>query len=144
VIPLFGWNALAERAVRFGMMMSNDVTAVHVKTERDDPRLRDLWHENVEHPAEEAHIDVPQLELLESPYRRVAEPILDYVNSVAERKGDRLVAVVIPELVEAHWYEYLLHGFYAARLRARLFLNGNDRIVVVNTPWRLDGKRHSR
>lgn len=137
VVPVDGWNAVAEKAVRFGMMLSNDVTAVHVKTEQDsdENQLLQLWQQNVERPAATMHSAVPKLEFLDSPYRRFAEPILEYVNSLAERSPARLVAVIIPQLIQPHWYEYFLHGFYAARLRARLFLNGNDRIVVVNTPW---------
>jgi amino acid transporter len=143
VIPIDSWNAVAEKAVRFGMMLSNDVTAVHVKTEqdRDEDQLLQHWRQNVERPAEMTQSAVPKLEFLESPYRRVAEPVLDYVNSLAERRQDRLVAVIIPQLIQPHWYEYFLHSFYAARLRARLFLNGSDRIVVVNTPWCLPRKK---
>jgi amino acid transporter len=143
VIPIDSWNAVAEKAVRFGMMLSNDVTAVHVKTEqdRDEDQLLQHWRQNVERPAEMTQSAVPKLEFLESPYRRVAEPVLDYVNSLAERRKDRLVAVIIPQLIQPHWYEYFLHSFYAARLRARLFLNRSDRIVVVNTPWCLPRKK---
>ena len=146
VIPIDGWNAVAEKAVRFGMLLSNDVTAVHVRMEQDaqDQHLRRQWQQNVEKPAEAAQFAIPKLEFLDSPFRRVAEPILDYVNSLADKRPDRLIAVVIPQLIEPHWYEYFLHGFYAARLRARLFLNKNDRIVVVNTPWCFPGKQRSK
>jgi amino acid transporter len=140
VIPINGWNAATGKAVRFGMMLSNDVTAVHVRTERDDSwHLRELWCENVEKPAIRAHSTIPHLEILESPYRRVPEPILDYVNTLAREKENRLIAVIIPQLIEPHWYEYFLHSFYGARLRTRLFQYGNERIVVVNIPWRLHG-----
>ena len=138
VVPIHGWNRVSEKAVRFGVLLSHDVTAIHVSTEQDDDQnLRQIWRQNVEIPAKTSHSAVPRLEILDSPYRQVNQPILDYVNKVAGEKADRLVAVIIPQLVEPHWYEYLLHSFYGARLRTRLFLNGNDHIIVENTPWRL-------
>jgi hypothetical protein len=141
VVPISGWNRMAEKAVRFGVMLSNDVTALHVSTERDDNQhLRELWRQNVEKPAEKAHSTIPRLKILNSPYRQVSKPILDYLNRVAKENPNRLVAVIIPQLVEPHWYEYFLHNFYGARLRTRLFLRGKDQIIVVNTPWHLHDK----
>jgi amino acid transporter len=138
VVPINGWNRMAEKAVRFGVLLSNDVTAIHISTERDDnERLRELWRHNVEKPAQKAHSAIPRLDILDSPYRRVSQPILDYVNRVAREKADRLIAVIIPQIIEPHWYKYFLHSFYGMRLRMQLFLNGNDRIIIVNTPWRL-------
>jgi amino acid transporter len=138
VVPINGWNRMTEKAVRVGMLLSNDVTTVHVSTERSDSQqLRELWRQNVEKPAQIAHSAIPRLEILDSPYRRVSQPILDYVNRIAEEKADRLVAVIIPQLVEPHWYKYFLHSLYGLKLRTRLFWNGNDRVIIINTPWRL-------
>ena len=36
-----------------------------------------------------------------------------------------------------HWYEYLLHNQRAALLKVRLFLGGDERVIVINTPWYL-------
>ena len=54
-----------------------------------------------------------------------------------EEKKDRVVAVVIPELVEPHWYEKLLHNVRSMVLRALLFVKGDHRTVVIMTPWYL-------
>jgi hypothetical protein len=48
------------------------------------------------------------------------------------------VAVVIPELIERRWYNYLLHNQRAAVLKAMLYFLGNKNIVVVNVPWYLE------
>lgn len=109
--------------------------------EKEDLReLRDTWSANVEKPASAAKKPVPRLAILDSPYRRVLEPIVDYVNRVARQQKHRMVAVIIPELIEPHWYEYLLHHLYASRLRSRLFVDGGDRVMVITTPWRLRRK----
>lgn len=138
VIPVYWWNCVAEQALRFGMAMSEEITALHVTTEEDDPgRLRDLWAEKVEKPARDANTAVPRLEIVQSPYRQVYEPILKFVRKMEKEHPDRLIAVIIPELVEPHWYEYLLHNLHGAGLRALLFLQSERRTVVITTPWRL-------
>lgn len=138
VIPIRGWDNLAEKALRFGLQMSNDVTAIHISTNDDESeRLKNLWLEKVEKPAKAAEIAVPHLEIIRSPYRRVYQPIINYVNKVQKEKPNRFVAVVIPELVGAHWYENLLHNIRAAGLRLTLFLERDQRTVVVTTPWYL-------
>jgi len=137
LIPIDGWNRVSERAVRFGMLLSDDVTAIHVSTEQDDPHLREIWVEKVEKPAQAAHFAVPRLEIIPSPYRRIEEPILHFVKAMRRKKPDRIVAVVIPELVEPHWFEYVLHNLHAARLRASIFMLRDRRTVVISTPWYL-------
>jgi hypothetical protein len=64
--------------------------------------------------------------------------LLDYVQEVKKEKPDRIIAVVIPELVHKHWYEYFLHNQRAALLKMRLFLQAGERVIVVNTPWCLN------
>jgi hypothetical protein len=63
------------------------------------------------------------------------EPILRFVRKVEKKEKDRVVAVVIPELVEPHWYERLLHNVRSVVLRALLFVKGDRRTVVIMTPW---------
>ena len=138
IIPIDTWNRVAERALRFGMEMSDDITALHVTTDEEDSKnLRETWVEKVEKPARAAKSVVPQLEIIKSPYRQVYEPILKFVRKKEQENKDRLIAVVIPELVEAHWYEHLLHNLHGLGLRAMLFLQGEQRTVVVATPWYL-------
>jgi amino acid transporter len=136
IIPIGGWDKVAERALRFGLRLSDDITAVHVATEQDDPkRLRELWAENVEKPARAAHSAVPRLEIIRSPYRQLYEPLLNFVSKTKEEKPDGLIAVVIPELVAPHWYSRVLHNSNAAALRALLFLERDQRTVVIAVPW---------
>ncbi|HLV81229.1 MAG TPA: hypothetical protein VKT32_13160, partial [Chthonomonadaceae bacterium] len=53
---------------------------------------------------------------------------------------NRIVAVIVPELAETRWYEYLLHNQRAALLKVLLFLQGQQRVVVINVPWYLQPK----
>jgi len=138
IIPIGGWDRVAERALRFGLRLSDDITAVHVMTEQEDPkRLRELWAENVEKPARAARSAVPRLEILRSPYRQLYEPLLKFVSKTKEEKPDSLIAVIIPELVAPHWYSRVLHNSNAAAMRALLFLESDQRTVVITVPWYL-------
>ena len=138
IIPIAGWDKVAERALRFGLRLSDDITAVHVTTEEDNPkRLRELWIQNVEKPARAEHSAVPRLEILRSPYRQLYEPLLKFVNKTKEEKPDSLIAVIIPELVAPHWYSRVLHNSNAAAMRALLFLERDQRTVVITVPWYL-------
>ena len=49
------------------------------------------------------------------------------------------IAVLLPELVVRHWWEYLLHNQRVQLLKLLLLVKGNQRIVVVNIPWYLRG-----
>jgi amino acid transporter len=136
IVPIDSWNRVAEKAMRFGLLLSDEVIAMHISTERDDPEgLRELWQQRVEQPARGAGLAVPRLEIVNSPYRRINQPILEFVDRTRSENPGRLIAVIIPDLVEPHWYEYLLHTLHAAQLRSLLYRKGNDRTVIVNAPW---------
>jgi Amino acid permease len=138
IIPIDTWNRVTERALRFGLEMSDDIIALHVSTEENhNKRLPELWAEKVEKPARAAKSAVPRLEIIHSPYRQIYEPILDFVRKTEKKNKDRLIAVLIPELVEPHWYEYLLHNLHGMGGRALLLLEGEQRTVVITTPWYL-------
>ena len=139
VVPISGWNNMAHKALRFALKMSSDIYAVQV---RADERLDDLqsqWERLVEAPTARAGLPVPQLVVIESPYRRTLQPILDYVLKVRDQHPDRQVAVLIPELVESRWYHYFLHNQRAQGLKALLLFHGGQRVIVINVPWYLSG-----
>jgi len=96
------------------------------------------WSRYVEAPAKQADVKAPQLVVLPSPYRLVLAPIVDYALRAERDHQDRQIAVLVPELVERHWYHHLLHNKRAEVLKTLLLLRGNQRIVVVNVPWYLD------
>jgi amino acid transporter len=140
VIPVEAWSRVAEQALRFGMEMSDEVTVFHLTTEDEDEEteeLRKAWAEKVEKPARSARATIPQLEIVKSPYRRICEPILKFVRKMEKENKDRIIAVIIPELVEPHWYQRVLHNLHGATLRALLFLQSDQRTVVITTPWYL-------
>jgi amino acid transporter len=137
VVPVRAWDKVVQKALRFGLEISPDVRAVHVHSEEDREDLRRKWSELAKLPATQAGVATPELVVLSSPYRSVITPILDYVLDLERRHPDRQVAVLIPEMVERHWYHYLLHNQRAQWLKALLLLRGDQRINVISVPWHL-------
>jgi len=77
------------------------------------------------------------LEIVHSPYRLFFEPVMDFLKKEKAEKPDHLIGVVIPELVEPRWWEYLLHNNVAAVLKEMILLHGGERVVVISSPWYL-------
>jgi hypothetical protein len=75
--------------------------------------------------------------VLVSPFRFVVRPIIEYVLKLETDHPERNVAVLVPELVETHWYHSALHNNRAAILKALLLFRGNQRTAVINIPWYL-------
>ncbi len=137
VVPMLEWDKIAQKALRFALNISPDVQVLHIDCGEETENLRRKWPSLVKAPTQEAGLPTPQLVVLKSPYRFVITPILDYVLDLERRNPDRQVAVLIPEMVEQHWYHYFLHNQRARWLEALLLIKGNQRIVVINVPWYL-------
>ncbi len=105
----------------------NVLEAVLVSTdpvERD--RAIDEW--------DRRSIDVP-LKILDSPYREVIRPVVQYARAIREASPRGVVAVFIPEYVVGRWWEQLLHNQTAFRLKSRLLFNPG--IMVISVPYQL-------
>jgi amino acid transporter len=137
VVTIQQWSKIAQRALQFALTLSPDIFALHVAMEDEVESLRDQWREDVEIPVKNTGHKPPELVILPSPYRLVLRPILQYVLQAEKENPDRQIAVIVPELVEQHWYHYPLHNQRAEILKAMILLHGSDRIVLINVPWYL-------
>jgi hypothetical protein len=66
---------------------------------------------------------------------------LKFIAAAEKQHAGRQIAVLIPELVKEHWWQYLLHSLRARRLRAAILRYGGSRVVVINVPWYLEEPR---
>jgi len=108
---------------------TNPDTLEAVTVNVDDEETRRLVH-----AWEESDIDVP-LKVIDSPYREITRPVLDYVK---RRRGDsprEVVTVFVPEYVMGYWWEQLLHNQSALRLKSRLLFQPG--VMVTSVPWQL-------
>ena len=87
---------------------------------------------------DQAQLPVP-LRVLDSPYREITKPILDYVRDVRRRSPRDVVTVYIPEYVVGRWWEQILHNQSALRLKGRLlFMPG---VMVTSVPFQLHSSK---
>jgi hypothetical protein len=76
--------------------------------------------------------------LLRSPYRRFVAPLIELIGELHQEAPGRPVAVLIPELLQQHWWQYPLHIHRAQHLRAALLRHGSPEVVVIEIPWHLE------
>lgn len=137
VMPIETWNGISQQALRFAWTLSPEISVVHVESADEPVSLEDRWHELVEVPAQQAGLPLPELVILNSPFRFVIHPIMEFVLDVERENPDRQVAVLIPKLVESRWYYRLLHNNRSTVLDALLLFRGERRITVIDIPWYL-------
>ena len=75
------------------------------------------------------------LKVVESPYREITKPVLDYVKRIRSDNPRDVVTVFIPEYVVGHWWEQILHNQSALRLKGRLLFQPG--VMVTSVPWQL-------
>jgi amino acid transporter len=140
VVPIDRWSRITEKALSFALSMSNDIRCLHVQVaDEPDPICRD-FEKYVAAPLRAAGKCVPKIEILQSPYRYVLQPMVDYILKVEKESEYHKICVLVPELVVRHWWENLLHNRRADLLKVILLVRGNQRIIVINIPWYLDQK----
>jgi hypothetical protein len=88
-------------------------------------------------------IEIP-LVILESPYREINRPLIDYIRELHKQSPRDVVTVFVPEFVVGKWWEQLLHNQTALLLKGRLLFEPG--VMVTSVPWQLrssDGVRRS-
>jgi hypothetical protein len=116
------------RAVAYAQATRPDtLTAVTVNVDDKDTRaIQAEW--------ERRELSVP-LTVIDSPYREITNPIIDFVKSMRRDSPRDVVTVFIPEYVVGHWWEHLLHNQSALRIKTRLLFEPG--VMVTSVPWQL-------
>ncbi|MGC2765367.1 MAG: APC family permease [Candidatus Acidiferrum sp.] len=141
VVPIERWSRVSRQALEFASRISNEIIAIHVEPENHSELLREDWERYVEKSFREAGAEPPQLTILPSPYRWVIVPVVQYVLQLSEKYPQRRIVVVIPQLVEDHWYEYFLHNQRGRLLAWALLAQGNKRIFALSSPCYLSDQK---
>jgi len=137
LLPIDCWSLVSENALRYAWTLSREIHVLHVACGPRTDELCRQWSEVVEAPARAAGLPLPQLVVLDSPYRVIVKPIVNYALNQQITHPDRNITMLVPELMESHWYHYLLHNNRPEAIRALLLFNDNQRITVVSIPYHL-------
>ena len=131
-------ETLTDPATR--VTLPSRVHAVVLVARLDAPTLRALRYAQAQRPTtvEAVHIDVAgsgahaltaewdrrgieiPLRLVDSPYRELTRPVVEYVVGLRRRSARDLILVYIPSYRADRWWENLLHNQTALRVRNRL------------------------
>jgi amino acid transporter len=144
VIPIMTLNSLAEKALQIAYSLSEEVSVVHIQRENSQQDFCEEWDRQIQPAISQANLPLPHLEVIQSPYRHVVAPTLSYIWQLEKDHPDRTIAVLIPQLIESHWYYSFLHNQRARILRSVLLLKSMNRIVIVNVPWHIQKREPVR
>ena len=137
VVPLDHLNTVSARALQAAFAVTKKVHVVHVEHEDGDQDFAADWDKYVKPSIRKSRLPEPKVAVLKSPYRKVVAPTLNYIWNLERENPDSSIVVLIPQLVESHWYYSFLHNQRASILRTVLLLKGRNRILIMNVPWHL-------
>ncbi len=133
IVPIGGIQRAVVKALRYARGVGSDVRAVYVEV---DPAATEAlrrewptWGHGVE------------LVVLQSPYRSLLEPLVDYIDDLHRAAPDTYVTVILPEFVPRRLWQHLLHNQHALLIKGALLFKPN--VVVTSVPFHL-GRSASR
>ena len=129
IIPIAGVHRGTLEALRYAKTLSDDVTAVHISIDASQAeKVREKW---------EVWGEGIRLLILESPYRLMVEPLLDYITEIHRQLNpNETITIVVPQFIPKHRWNYLLHTRTADTLR-RILLNWPE-VVIIEVPYQVD------
>ena len=123
IVPVAGLHKGVVRALRFAAGLNCPTRAIHIATDAEDAeKLQRQW--------DKMEIDIP-LTMVESPYRSLTAPLLEYVDQLLAADPQAFVAVVIPEFVPQHWRHAFLHNQSAIMLSFALRSRPNAVLISI-------------
>jgi len=127
LVPISGIQRAVVEALDYARTLSSDVRSVYVNTDAAaTEHLKSDWARVGQ--------NVP-LVVLESPYRSLMEPLLEYIEQIHTTTPEDYVTVVLPEFVPAKWWHHLFHNQRALLIKGALLFKPNT--VVTSVPFHL-------
>jgi amino acid transporter len=133
VVLMNSLNRASLQALEYALRLSDNVRVCAIEVEPDGvKRLKERW--------EEWQLHVP-LDIVESPYREIGKPLVDYLHALDEESTEKIpTVVVLPEFVVSKWWERFLHNQTTVAIRSALY---HDQIKrgrgrpVIDVPYRI-------
>jgi amino acid transporter len=129
ILAMGGVHRGTLEALRYARMLSDDITAVHISIDPEETeKIQQKW---------EAWGDGYRLVILDSPYRLLIEPLLEYIEQIDDqRQANEVITVIVPHFAPKHVWTETLHSRTADTLR-RVLLNRSG-IVITEVPYQVD------
>lgn len=133
LMPISGVHQGTLAALRYARMLSDDVTAIYVMIEpAESAKIRQKW---------ETWSGGVRLVMLNSPYRLLLEPLLEYITEITrQRQPGETITIVVPEFISNSPLTAVLHTNTAELLRSQL--RRQHGVVIVNVPYHVHDGNH--
>ena len=127
LVPIGGVQRAVVKALRYARGLAPDVRAVYIEL---DPASTNILRRQWDHWGQGV-----ELAVLESPYRSLLEPLLDYIAQLQRADPSTYITVILPEFVPKRLWQHLLHNQHALLIKGALLFKPN--VVVTSVPFHL-------
>jgi amino acid transporter len=129
ILAISGVHRGTLAALRYARMLSDDITAVHVSMDPEEAeKLEKKW---------QTWGDGHRLVILDSPFRTLIEPLLNYIEDLDnDRQPNEIITVVVPQFISRSLLTGPLHSRTAETLR-NVLLNRSS-VVITEVPYQVD------
>jgi amino acid transporter len=127
IVPVAGIQQPVVDAIKYAVVLSDDVVAVYVNlAPLETEHMKKNW---------DAHCMGAPLIILESPYRSIIEPLMEYVTTVQHKYKEGVITLVLPEFVPIKWWHHLLNNQTALFIKGFAFFKKG--VVSTSVPFHL-------
>ncbi len=115
-------------AISYARTLCTDCRAVHITVNPSSvDSVKAEWEQHAP--------DIP-LVILESPYRSLVEPLMDYIDEAVGEEENHMLTVIVPQAVPRKWWQGILHNNSA--LPIKMALASRKNVVVTSVRYFLD------
>jgi amino acid transporter len=123
IVPVSGVHTAVLSALEYAQSISKDVRAVYVSVdEKLEEKMKADW--------KQFDIKIPLI-VLDSPYRSLVRPLLDYIDKTDRESKESLITVVMPEFVAAKWWHHFLHNQSSLFIKGALIFRPSTVVTTV-------------
>jgi amino acid transporter len=128
IVPIENLNMTSVRTLRYAMTISDNVVAFHISMDDEDADRTQAEFDALE-------LDIP-LVIKMSPYRKVVDPLLRYIESSEyDRSPGDMITVLISDFMIKKWWHRFLHNNTTHYIEKSLLKHKH--IVVSIMPYQL-------
>ncbi len=129
IVPVATPTRVVYETIKYAKVISNHIIAVNIASDEEAGlRVREKW--------EEWNPGVT-LVTIQSPYRLLMHPLLEFIKQQAnEKRPEDYITVLIPEFETQKWWQRFLHNQSGWILHATLILSGKN-VIVTTVPFQL-------
>ncbi|MRR11392.1 APC family permease [bacterium] len=116
------------RALRYAKSLSADkVEALYIDIDGSGKAFQERW--------DKAGFGI-RLTCINSPYREILAPIMDYIRSIPRPTIDHVVTIILPEYAPENVGDAMLHDQTSFFLKQQLF--GEPGVILTDVPYHID------